>query len=417
VRREDPEMTQDSKGSDGWQDPASENMQVVLGSDALLSDGRYYEAKLTEAPVCLVNTFYGDGCDKEEKGNVGKVATYMACQTACSQIRTKEDREDESYNTKKLQNKDAVFDRFAYTHAWGYCKCCQSAIVKVVADAGYGITIGELNCVEPQVTSCASITCTDSDRPRNKGKWVICSDANPCTEITCCQAKLDITAACVNKNKCWTEMEQMGLSPTEWKQFQCNCMTSLPLEDVENPELCAPWIDCLSAGHDEGKYFISASAEALVHLQFKLVRSGEGAGLQQFSGRQVPDQTDCLDPYPVLIENIECDCWPDLKAACADQQTLHGQDLRECYRLNMCADSDICHTWKTGTDGNNGYCTPAEIAGPAFLLAVQGMRKPERTVLADIFQGRRQPPANISEFDAAVLEKSLSGKACSRTTR
>jgi len=411
VRREDPEMTQDSKGSDGWQDPASEKMQVVLASDALLSDGRYHEAKLTEDPSCNVDKRYANPACRRRKGKVAiSQDTYKDCQNECYDIPM----------TNSGKNAGIRWDRFVFTYA-GYCKCCYSEEVDGEEEDSPAIA-GKLNCVKPEVPTCEDFACDNGQM--GKGKWVLCLDGT-CDKDTCCQAIMTVTAECETKNTCAANIEAT-LSPTDWKVFQCKCMLSMPLEDIEEEAFCAPWIDCLSANTGTAMKWMTESTEVLAHFKFSstlprsLLQQG-GGGLQQISGRRVQDDEDCPNgcflPRCVDVESMTCPCWANLKTACADQQLLHGQDLRECYRLFFCAHSSICHSWKTGTDGTNGFCTVDEIKDSTSLLAVQGMQKPERTVLADIFQGRRQPPANISEFDAAVLEKSLSGKACSATAR
>jgi len=418
VRREDPEMTQDSNGSDGWQDPASEKMQVVLGSDALLSDGRHHEAKLTEAPLCNVGSYYPKVGPKPAcKKNKGKVpiaqATYKDCQNECYDLPLTPSEYDQHIMIR--------WDRFSFTDN-GFCKCCWSDEVDGKEIETTGTTTGTLNCVIPEVPTCEDFACDNGQM--GKGKWVLCLDGT-CDKDRCCQAIMTVTAECETKSTCAADIKA-ALSPTEWKVFQCKCMLSMPLEDIEEDKFCAPWVDCLSANPGTAMKWMTESTEVLAHFKFSstlprsLLQQG-GGGLQQISGRRVQDDEDCPDecfhPRCVDVESMTCPCWANLKTACADQQLLHGQDLRECYRLFFCAHSSICHSWKTGTDGTNGFCTVDEINDSTSLLAVQGMQKPERTVLADIFQGRRQPPANISEFDAAALEKSLSGKACSATAR
>jgi len=219
------------------------------------------------------------------------------------------------------------------------------------------------------------------------------------------------TIDCMHKLVCYTSMADRSPS---WK---CACMLGLPFDAVDQT-LCADWIACLQ-DRSQAEMFVAEAIEVLYRLRSPFTPAPSSLLLQQISGRQGTvenDHADCMHPDTTNEAELTCTCWDDMKVQCSGNE---GNDLYECLRKQLCASANVCHSWKQPDDPTSqGQCKPHEISGTTASLAVQGNQKAERAVLADMFQGRRQPPENSSSFDSAVqLERSLNGKACTKHGR
>jgi len=252
--------------------------------------------------------------------------------------------------------------------------------------------------------------------------------AAPCSKVPvdhnhrrlcpCYQTQATIDAAtihCMHKLFCFGLME--GLP---W-DIKCKCMIGIEIDDTNAADECAVWHNCL-ADQTQLDIFMSRTVEVLYRLKFRY-RMGHSStsSLQQNSGRQdisAKDVPGCTDPDSATQEELQCDCWEEMRVAC---DHLSGNDHYHCIRTLLCASPNVCHSWKKPDDPTTvGQCSESEIGGSTTAsLAGESIRKAQRTLLADIFQGRRQPPENMSSMDPAelVVEQSLSGKSCAGTSR
>jgi len=229
------------------------------------------------------------------------------------------------------------------------------------------------------------------------------------------QATIDANARqCMHKLFCFSLMESLP-----W-DIKCKCMIGIAISDADEDE-CALWHNCLR-NPTQLDIFMSRTLEVLYRLKFRY-RMGlsSTSSLQQNSGRQdgsAKDVLGCIHPDSSAQEELQCDCWESMREAC---DHLSGNEHYHCIRKLLCASPDVCHSWKKPDDPTIvGQCSESEIDGSTTAsLAVQGIRNAQRKVFADIFQGRRQPPENISAMDPAelVLEQSLSGKGCTSSSR
>jgi len=171
-------------------------------------------------------------------------------------------------------------------------------------------------------------------------------------------------------------------------QFQCLAGHTLNCNAAMNAALpncvnllhaeCQAWKNCLDA-HQADKEMLQA---LLASSQTTVTTAGTG----QVTG-------DCAHPANDDPESWECECAEDLYQACA-----HRTDLSDCITELMCASDEVCPSWK-----QDKGCSVSMLAGVAAIV--------------DTAHGRRQPFPNSSSLEPALLEQSLSGKACARTSR
>lgn len=399
VRRARSQMTTDNNSSDFIEAVTAEKVQVVLSADGSMPDAFHDVANHTITQAVTWNIF--SDINERWSGSCDDVCSELG--STCVQVEL-DNLGFSSSNTKP----DAV--KNAYERATGGTVSCNTWNTGCASGdncVGWGLPFIHNNHFSDNICWGGDKVAPCNQKPVDTWHRRLC----PCVETT--ETKLANTKFCMHKHYCYGLVEDR-----DW-DFKCKCIIGVALEEAI-PEECAVWHNCLN-DPSQSDAFMARTLDVLYRLKFPYKMGvSSTSSLQQEGAQQdrVLDAPGCFHPDSSSQEELECDCWESIRAEC---NHLSGDPHYKCIRKLLCASPDICHSWKQPDDQTSvGQCTLAEIsASTTASLAVGGNRKAERAVFGDIFQGRRQAPANISLMDPAamVLEKSLSGKSCSRSAR
>lgn len=204
------------------------------------------------------------------------------------------------------------------------------------------------------------------------------------------------TMDCLEKITCF---EELPLSLQANATWLAECIYSP--ESNPTHQRCSEWTDCLNQKDEEPMIDIFKSLTLAAfghygHTDF-LLQLNDTKGV-----KRVEDDANCTDPFNMSVHEIECACWADLKANCMAQV---GEQQVLCIKVLMCRSGAVCEDWQ------DAQCTDDEKHSADYDHFTN-------LSLADVFQGRRQPPGSTSLFDDdAELEMSLSSKANSKSCR
>lgn len=218
-------------------------------------------------------------------------------------------------------------------------------------------------------TADGSAFYSDKGEEYGKGSFQTCEQASSTSR------NLELSSdrqQCLNELYCWETIE------FEDSSVRRACILDCQIDKEAWKEECQEWQACLNnpGQHD---LFVKESLELIYHLSIPpLGESQDTVAL---------DQQGCTNPYlSASPEDIECNCWDDMRDSCADEPTQADRYL--CLTSLMCNSPAICGSWKADQCGDSTNLLQAT----DFKTAL-GKRNAHRAVLMDM---QKQQPASIA---------------------